>query len=330
MHNAITDVPGIKVGHAQDEEALTGCTVILCEAGAVGGVDQRGGAPGTRETDLLHPMHLVEKVHAVVLTGGSAFGLDAASGVVRFLEEQGVGFDAGVARVPIVPAAVLFDLDVGRADVRPDAAMGYQACMNAGSGPLAEGNVGAGMGARVGNVLGIGQAMKGGVGTAAMEIAAGLIVGAIVAVNAFGDVVDPDSGRIVAGARSPQGGMADTLSVLRALCGQMSGGFARGNTVIGAVATNARLTKEGANKVAQMAHDGLARAIRPAHTLFDGDTIFCLATGETEADTSAYGTGAGASFVGAFAAEVLAQAIVRAVRAARPVAGLPTASSFEP
>ncbi len=222
-HNAITDVPGIKVGHAQDEEALTGCTVILCEAGAVGGVDQRGGAPGTRETDLLRPMHLVDKVHAVVLTGGSAFGLDAASGVVRYLEEQGVGFDAGVARVPIVPAAVLFDLDVGRADVRPDAAMGYQACLNASAGPPAEGNVGAGTGARVGNVLGIGQAMKAGIGTAGLEIAAGLIVGAIVAVNAFGDVVDPDSGRIVAGARSPQGGFADTLAVLRMLAGQMSG-----------------------------------------------------------------------------------------------------------
>jgi len=321
MHNAITDLHGIKVGHAQNEEALTGCTVILCEAGATGGVDQRGGAPGTRETDLLQPMHLVDRVHAVVLTGGSAFGLDAASGVMRYLEERGVGFDAGVARVPIVPAAVLFDLDVGRAGVRPDAAMGYQACLNASAGQPAEGNVGAGTGARVGNVLGIGQAMKAGIGTASLEIAAGLIVGAIVAVNAFGDVVDPTSGQIVAGAHSPQGGFADTLAVLRALCGQMSGGFARGNTVIGAVATNARLTKEGANKVAQMAHDGLARAIRPAHTLFDGDTIFCLATGELEAD---------ASVVGAFAAEVVAQAIVRAVHAARPAAGLPAASEIQP
>ena len=319
-HNAITDVPGIKVGHAQDEEALTGCTVILCEAGAVGGVDQRGGAPGTRETDLLRPMHLVDKVHAVVLSGGSAFGLDAASGVVHYLEEQGVGFDTGVARVPIVPAAVLFDLDVGRADVRPDAAMGYQACLNASAGPPAEGNVGAGTGARVGNVLGIGQAMKAGIGTAGLEIAAGLVVGVIVAVNAFGDVVDPDSGRIIAGARSPQGGFADTLAVLRMLAGQMSGRGAGGNTVIGVVATNARLTKEGANKVAQMAHDGLGRAIRPAHTMFDGDTIFSLATGELEAD---------ASVVGAFAAEVFAQAVVRAVRAARSAAGLPTASDME-
>ena len=329
MHNAITDVPGIKVGHAQDEEALTGCTVVLCEAGAAGGVDQRGGAPGTRETDLLQPMHLVDRVHAVVLTGGSAFGLDAASGVVRYLEERGVGFDAGVARVPIVPAAVLFDLDIGRADVRPDAAMGYQACLNARGGPPAEGNVGAGTGARVGNVLGIGQAMKAGIGTASLEVGAGLIVGAIVAVNAFGDVVDPAGGRIVAGARSPQGGLVDTLSVLRMLAGQMRGGFAGGNTVIGVVATNARLTKEGANKVAQMAHDGLARVVRPAHTLFDGDTIFSLATGEVDADACAGGSAAAVSIVGAFAAEVLAQAIVRAVLAARPAGGLPAACEIE-
>jgi len=330
MHNAITDVPGIKVGHAQDEEALTGCTVILCEAGAIGGVDQRGGAPGTRETDLLQPMHLVDRVHAVVLAGGSAFGLDAASGVVRYLEERGVGFDAGVARVPIVPAAVLFDLDIGRADVRPDAAMGYQACLNASGGPPAEGNVGAGTGARVGNVLGICQAMKAGIGTASLEIGAGLIVGAIVAVNAFGDVVDPASGRIVAGARSPQGGFADTLAVLRALAGQLQGGVASGNTVIGVVATNGRLTKEGANKVAQMAHDGLARAVRPAHTMFDGDTIFSLSTGEVDIDACFGGSAAAVSIVGAFAAEVLAEAIVRAVLAARPAKGLPAASNIKP
>ena len=330
QHNAITDVPGIKVGHAQDEEALTGCTVILCEAGAVGGVDQRGGAPGTRETDLLHPMHLVDKVHAVVLAGGSAFGLDAASGVVRYLEGRGVGFETGVARVPIVPAAILFDLDVGRADVRPDAAMGYQACLNASADPPAEGNVGAGTGARVGSVLGVCQAMKAGIGTASLEIGAGLIVGAIVAVNAFGDVVDPANGRIVAGARSPQGGLTDTLAVLKMVAGQMGGGFAHGNTVIGVVATNARLTKEGANKVAQMAQDGLARAVRPAHTMFDGDTLFSLATGEVEIDACAGGVPAAISIVGAFAAEVLAQAIVRAVFAARPVKGLPAASDIEP
>jgi L-aminopeptidase/D-esterase-like protein len=320
LHNAITDISGLKVGHAHNEEALTGCTVILCEGGAVGGVDQRGGAPGTRETDLLHPMHLVDKVHALLLTGGSAFGLDAASGVMRYLEERGLGFDAGVARVPIVPAAVLFDLAIGRPDLRPDAAMGYQACLNASSDPPAEGDVGAGTGATVGKVLGMGQAMKAGIGTASIEIGTGLIVGAIVAVNAFGDVVDPANGQIVAGVRAPQGGLADTLAVLRAMISGAAGRHGLGHTVIGAVATNARLTKEQANKMAQMAHDGLARAIRPAHTLFDGDTIFALATGEKDADVS---------IVGAFAAEAFAQAILRAVRAARPVAGLPAASDWQ-
>jgi len=328
LHNAITDVPGIRVGHAQNEEALTGCTVILCEDGAVGGVDQRGGAPGTRETDALHPMHLVERVHAVVLAGGSAFGLDAATGVVRYLEERGVGFDVRVARVPIVPAAILFDLGIGRADVRPDAAMGYQACLNASAEPPAEGNVGAGTGATVGKILGPGQAMKSGLGTASMEIGAGVVVGAIVAVNALGDVVDPATGAIIAGARAAQVGplrvgapgyFADTLAVLRTLVGRTTMGFARPreHTVIGVVATNARLTKEQANKVAQMAQDGLARTIRPAHTMLDGDTIFALATGQKKADVN---------IVGAFAAEVFAQAILRAVRAARPAAGLPAAS----
>jgi L-aminopeptidase/D-esterase-like protein len=333
-HTAITDVPGIRVGHAHDEEALTGCTVILCEGGAVGGVDQRGGAPGTRETDLLRPMHLVEHVHAVLLSGGSAFGLDAATGVMRYLEEQKVGFDIGlrgVPRVPIVPAAILFDLAIGRAEVRPDAQMGYQACLNASDGPPTEGNAGAGMGATVGKVLGMGQAMKSGIGSASLEIGAGVTVGAIVAVNAWGDVVDPATGEIVAGARSTSlgpfrvgapGAFADTLQVMRTLIGRTVLGFAtRGQTVIGAVATNARLTKEETNKVAQMAHDGLARIVRPAHTLLDGDTIFALATGQRRADVS---------IVGAFAAEVTAEAILRAVRAARPAGGLPAASGVHP
>ncbi|MBU0490582.1 MAG: P1 family peptidase [Chloroflexi bacterium] len=323
-HNAITDVPGIRVGHAQNTEALTGCTVILCEAGAVGGVDQRGGGPATRETDLLRPMHLVEKVHAVVLAGGSAFGLDAAAGVVRYLEERGVGFDVRVARVPIVPAAALFDLDLGRADVRPDAAMGYQAAQNASTDPPAEGNVGAGTGATVGKIMGIGQAMKSGIGTASIDIGGGVVVGAIVAVNALGDVVDPATGAIIAGARTAQAGpirvgaadyFADTLAVMKSLVGRTALGFAsRGNTVIGLVATNARLNKEQTNKVAQMAHDGLARTVRPAHTMFDGDTILSLATGKKKADVN---------IVGAFAAEAFAQAVVRAVRAARPAGGLP-------
>ncbi|NLF15459.1 MAG: P1 family peptidase [Anaerolineaceae bacterium] len=326
---AITDVPGIRVGHAQDDEALTGCTVVLCEAGAVGGVDQRGGAPGTRETDLMRTSHLVQRVHAVLLAGGSAFGLEAATGVVRYLEERKVGFNVRVARVPIVPAAILFDLDVGKAGVRPDAEMGYRACLNASygsAGPPAEGNAGAGTGASVGKILGLGQAMKGGLGTASIDVGNGLVVGAIVAVNAFGDVVDPDSGEIVAGARRADVGplsigapgyFADTLHVMRSLVGRTTLAIARrGHTVIGVVATNARLNKEETNKVAQMAHDGLARAVRPAHTMLDGDTLFALATGKRRADVN---------IVGAFAAEAVARAILRAVRAARPVAGLPSA-----
>ena len=315
---SLTSIPSVRIGHAQNEEALTGCTVVLCEQGAVGGIDQRGGAPGTRETDALHPLHLVEKVHAIVLAGGSAFGLDAASGVVRYLEERGVGFDVRVAKVPIVPAAILFDLGIGSAKVRPDAEMGYQACLNATSDPPAEGNVGAGTGATVGKILGLQNAMKSGIGAAAIEIGDGLLVGAIAAVNAFGDVIDPATGHIIAGARSKDGGFADSMEVLKKLAGRSILTFARGeNTVIGVVATNAQLTKEGANKVAQMAQDGLARAVRPAHTMLDGDTIFALATGEVQADVN---------IVGAFAAEAFAQAIVRAVRMARPAAGLPAVS----
>lgn len=329
LHNAITDIPGIQVGHAQDMEAITGCTVILCPEGAVGGVDQRGGAPGTREVDALHPLHLVKEVHAIVLSGGSAFGLDSASGVVRYLEEQGVGFNVQVARVPIVPAAILFDLGIGRADIRPDAEMGYQACLNASSQPPAQGNFGAGAGATVGKILGMGQAMKAGIGTASMEIGGGVLVGALVAVNAFGDVISPKTNEIIAGARSAAlgpmhigapGYFANTLDIMQSLIGRTALGFSsRGNTVIGVVATNAKLNKEEINKVAQMAHDGLARTIRPAHTMVDGDTIFGLATGKRKADVN---------IVGAFAAEVFAQAVLRAVYAAKPVAGIPAAAEI--
>jgi L-aminopeptidase/D-esterase-like protein len=328
LRNAITDIPGILVGHAQNDEALTGCTVILYEKGAVGGVDQRGGAPGTREIDALHPMHLVSKVHGIVLAGGSAFGLDAATGAMRYLEERGVGFDTRIARVPIVPSAILFDLGIGKSDVRPDAAMGYLACQNASTEPPAEGNVGAGTGATVGKILGPSQCMKSGIGTASMEIGAGVIVGAIAAVNAFGDVIDPASGEIIAGARSKDVGLlhigapgyfANTLQVMQTLIGRTALGFgSRGNTVIGVVATNAKLDKEEVNKVAQMAHDGLARTIRPAHTMLDGDTIFSLATGEHAADVN---------IVGAYAAEVFSLAILRGVRAAKPVAGIPAISA---
>jgi L-aminopeptidase/D-esterase-like protein len=323
LNNTITDVSGIEVGQAQDDEALTGCTVILCRKGAVAGVDVRGGAPGTRETDLLNPVNLVEKVHAVVLAGGSAYGLDSASGVMRYLEEQNIGFDTGVAKVPIVPAAILFDLNIGRSDVRPDAEMGYHAASSASSAAPPEGNFGAGTGASVGKILGVKTAMKAGIGSSSME-AHGLVVGAIVAVNAWGDVVDPTTGEIIAGARSTNlrpltvgssGYFADTLEMMKSSLGTTAVGVAtRSNTVIGVVATNAKLTKAEATKVAQIAQDGLARTIRPAHTMLDGDTIFALGTGAKKADLST---------VGAFAAEVMAQAIVRAVQKAAPAGELP-------
>jgi L-aminopeptidase/D-esterase-like protein len=320
--NKLSDLPGIRIGHAQNDTAFTGCTVILCERGCMGGVDQRGGAPGTRETDALQPMHLVQEVHALVLSGGSAFGLDSASGVVRYLEECGVGFDVGIANVPIVPAAILFDLGIGDANIRPDGVMGYQACLNAedssGSAQL-EGNVGAGAGATIGKILGMDNAMKSGIGIACLEVGEGLIVGAIAAVNVFGDIIDPTSGKIIAGARTPGGKFADTLSVMASLPNHYLPGFGpRQDTLIGAVITNAKLNKEQANKVAQMAHDGLARCVRPAHTMLDGDTIFTLATGECKADVS---------IVGAFGAEVMSQAILRAVKMSKPAGGLPAFSS---
>jgi len=323
LNNTITDVSGIEVGHAQDDEALTGCTVIICRKGAVAGVDVRGGAPGTRETDLLNPVNLVEKVHAVLLAGGSAYGLDAASGVMRYLEEQNIGFNVGVAKVPIVPAAILFDLAVGKPDVRPDAEMGYRAASAASLDFSEEGNVGAGTGASVGKILGAKTAMKTGLGTASME-SNGVVVGAIVAVNAWGDVIDLKSGEIVAGARSTsvgplkigsQGYFANTLEMMKSFVGRTAVGVAtKSNTVIGVVATNAKLTQAEATKVAQMAQDGPARTIRPAHTMLDGDTIFALATGEKKADVST---------VGAFAAEVVAEAILRAAQKAAPAGGLP-------
>jgi L-aminopeptidase/D-esterase-like protein len=304
-NNTITAVRGIQVGHAQNRRALTGCTVVICRKGAVAGVDVRGGAPGTRETDLLNPINLVEKIHAVVLAGGSAFGLDAASGVVRYLEEQRVGLNTGKAKVPIVPAAILYDLNLGQADVRPDSAMGYRAAASASSAAPAEGNVGAGTGASVGKIRGMKYATKSGIGTSSLDVN-GIIVGALVAVNAIGDVVDPKNGVIAAGLRSG--------STLEWMKDHPPRGAVKSNTVIGVIATNARLTKTQATKVAQMAQDGLAQAIRPAHTMFDGDTIFALSTGEKEADVST---------VGAFAAEVMAEAIVRGVRMCVSAGGLP-------
>lgn len=313
INDTLTAVPGIKVGHASDLTGLTGCTVVLCEGGAVGGVDQRGGAPGTRETDLLRPMHLVRKAHAVLLAGGSAFGLAAADGVMRYLGERGIGFRVGRLRVPIVPAAILFDLAIGDAQARPDADMGYAACLAATSAPVEEGNVGAGTGCSVGKALGPLRATKSGLGSASLDLGGGLVVAALVAVNAYGDVVD-EHGRILAGVRPLHGsGFADTLALLRSP-GQRLFMAVAGATVVGVVATNARLDKEAANKVAQMAHDGLARAIRPAHTMFDGDTIFALSTGRARAS---------ATLIGAYVAEVVAQAIVRGVKAASAAGGLP-------
>ena len=316
MYNAITDVEGIKVGHYTDREGITGCTVVLCEGGAVGGVDVRGSAPGTRETDLMRPVNLVQEVHAVVLTGGSAYGLDAATGVMRWLEEQGIGFDVGVGVVPIVPAAVLFDLTIGDPKARPDAEAGYLACQSAADGPVAEGSVGAGTGATVGKLLGPKLATKSGLGTASVRIGKGIVVGAIVAVNAFGDVVDPDTGAILAGTRKPVvGGFVNTAKRMQGDLGQTILGLA--NTTLAVVATNSYLTKEAANKVAQMAHDGLAQAIRPVHTMLDGDTVFALATGQRAGAT------VDVSAVGAVVASVLAEAVVRAVRQATSLAGVP-------
>jgi L-aminopeptidase/D-esterase-like protein len=320
VKNAITDAPGIKVGHYTDKEGITGCTVVLCEGGAVGGVDVRGSAPGTRETDLMRPVNLVQEVHAVVLTGGSAYGLDAASGVMRWLEEREIGFNVGVGVVPIVPAAVLFDLTIGDPKARPNAEAGYQACQSATGGPVAEGSVGAGTGATVGKLLGIKFATKSGLGTASIKIGKGIVVGAIVAVNAFGDVLDPDTGTILAGTRKPVvGGFVNTVKQMQGDLGQTILGLA--NTTLAVVATSAYLAKEATNKVAQMAHDGLARSIRPVHTMFDGDTIFALSTGKRPKR----GIGADPSVIGVAAAEVLAQAVVRAVQQARSLGDVPAA-----
>jgi L-aminopeptidase/D-esterase-like protein len=323
-HNAITDVPGIEVGQAQDDEALTGCTVILCRKGAVGGVDVRGSAPGTRETDLLNPINLVNKVHAVVLSGGSAFGLDAATGVMKYLYEQNIGYGVGATRVPIVPAAILFDLGIGKSTRHPDAEMGYLAASTAQAGPILEGNRGAGTGATVGKIFGMSGAMKSGLGTASIKMSGGVIVGAIVAVNAFGDVLDPVTGQIIAGARPTKIGpiklggsskFANTVKMMETFTGRSILSLATGgNTVIGVVATNAKFSKPQVTKIAQMAHDGLARVIRPAHTMLDGDTIFALATGQKTADVSSVGT---------LAAESMALAIIRAVKAATAAGGLP-------
>jgi len=320
--SGLTAVDGIRVGHHTLAERPTGCTVVVVEAGATAGVDVRGGAPGTREIALLDPVNTIEKVHAVVLCGGSAFGLEAAAGVVRFLEQRDVGFATAVARVPIVTAAVLFDLEVGgKPKIRPDAEAGYKAAAAATAGEIAEGNVGAGAGATVGKLAGMERAMKAGVGTAAIRRADGLRVAALVAVNALGDVIDPATGRVVAGVRTADGvGLADARTLLRS--DELGHTETLANTTIGVVATNARLSKAQATKVAQMAHDGLARAIYPAHTPWDGDTLFALATGTWEGEVDL-------ALIGSLAAEAVAEAIVRAARQAEGLPGLPAAGDLE-
>lgn len=319
----LTAVAGVKVGHHTLAARPTGCTVVLVEAGAVAGVDVRGSAPGTRETDLLRPTNLVEQVQAIVLAGGSAFGLDAATGVVRYLEERALGFPTAYGPVPIVPAAILFDLGVGGDPrIRPSADCGYAAARAATAGPVASGSVGAGAGATVGKALGPERAMKGGIGSVSITLPDGLVVAALVAVNAFGDVIDPATGRVVAGVRNEDGqDLADVRKLLRA--GAALRPRIGQNTTLAVVATNARLTKTEATKVAEMAHDGIARAIAPAHSMYDGDTVFALATGR-------HAGGANVSLVGALGADVLAEAVVRAVREATGLPGVPAVRDRPP
>ena len=322
-NRTLTAVPGIKVGHHTLSERPTGCTVILVEGeGAAGGVSQRGGAPGTRETDLLDPANMVDKVNAVVLSGGSAFGLEAATGTVRWLEEHGIGWDVRIAKVPIVPAAILFDLPIGgNPKIRPTADCGYRAAAAASTEPVKEGTVGAGAGATVGKTGGPMRSMKAGVGSYSITLPNGLSVGAIVAVNAVGDIIDPDTGKVVAGVRNRMGGFADARTLLRT--GQ-TGRRPRAaeNTTIGLVATNARLTKAQANRMALMADDGFARAIFPAHTQGDGDTVFALATGQWTGEVDI-------TQIGALAADVMARAIVRAATEATGIPNLPAARDLK-
>ncbi|MDM5199380.1 P1 family peptidase [Fictibacillus enclensis] len=307
----ITDVPGVAVGHSEDREAYTGCTAILFEQDTVCGVDVRGSAPGTRETDLLNPVNLVDRVHGICLAGGSAYGLDAAGGIMKYLEEKGIGLNVGAGVVPIVPAAVLFDLPVGDASVRPDGKMGYEAASLAKRGDLSWGNAGAGCGATVGKVAGIHRAMKGGIGSSSRFLPGELVIGAIVAVNAVGEIRDLD-GNVMAGARDDHGKIVSSLDLM---VDQASIPLLPGtNTTIGVVACNAKLTKSQAAKVASMAHNGLARTIFPVHTMMDGDTIFAAATQEVVASVD---------LVGTFAAEVMAEAVVSAIKHAKGIDGFP-------
>lgn len=307
----LTDVPGICVGHTTDARALTGCTVILCEQGAVAAVEIRGGATGTRELGPLDPLHLAPHIHAILLSGGSAFGLDAAGGVMRYLEERGVGFRVGKACVPIVPAAIIFDLSVGDSSVRPTAVMGYQACMNATADLVPEGNVGVGTGSTVGKAQGIQWAMKGGVGTASAVFPDGLIVASLVVVNCWGDVLR--QGRIIAGARDAAGRFIDTAQLLR--LGQISRQVLSLNTTLGVVVTNARYSKLELQKIAQLAYQGLVRSIAPVSTMFDGDLVFAVSSGSQTADLHR---------VGLAATDLVTEAVLRAVMQASALGGIPS------
>jgi len=305
--NSICNVPGIRVGHAHNDTAMTGCTVILPDRAAVAGVDVRGSAPGTREIELLYPVRLVQQIHAILLSGGSAFGLNAAAGVQKFLEERNIGFDTGVTRVPIVPTAVIYDLAVGNAFVRPDTEMGYQACMTATDSESRQGLVGVGRGATVGKILGQQNASWGGVGTCAERLKNGVVVGVLTVVNALGEVIDDRTGEIIAGVRHPDGsGFLETLSVMKS--SEFPSPFLNTNTTLSVVATNASLTRETATKLAQMAQDGLARVIRPAHTMYDGDIVFTLSVGDEKNDIN---------LLGAVACELVAESIKRAVVASK-------------
>ncbi len=319
MPVSITDIKGVSVGHASDFEALTGVTVVLAPPGMTGGVDVGGFATSTRQIDALSPSHIVPKVHATCIAGGSAYGLDATSGVMSYLEERGCGFDVGVARIPIVPTAALFDLRVGSAKRRPDKAMGYLACQQASDGEAAEGSIGAGTGATVGKFYGIDRAMKGGVGLAAHAQDGGFIVAALAVVNAFGDVRDPVTGRILAGARKDKGSreFADTAEQMRRGVQRPVSAFQ--STTVGIIVTNAKLDKQDASTVAKMASLATAKCLSPGHTLYDGDIVFVLASGEIEVD---YHT------VGLMAGEILVEAIIRGVTEAQEVRGIPSFRSL--
>ena len=316
MNHALTDVPGFQVGHAQDFRGATGCTVILCPPGPLGGMDVRGSAAGTRQTDSLHSSHFVDEVHAVLLSGGSAFGLDSSGGVMQFLEEKGIGYQTSAGRVPIVPTAIIYDLGIGEGRHRPDREMGYRACLNSHSGKVEEGSIGAGTGATVGKLLGVPWAMKGGLGTSSLLLPNGVIVAALVVVNAFGDVIDLQERKILAGARDPKNSTLFIDSAAR-----IRGGFplprqeaAAQNTTLGVVATNVRLSKRQTIKVAQMAQSGFTRTICPIHSTVDGDLVFALSAGDLSADVNA---------VGLMAEEAVAAAVIRAIREADGLGFLP-------